>query len=241
MRPAARLACALLAAAAIAVAAGQVVAARQAAKAWQVGSATRAASRFPPLRATVGDLYRSPPAPGRRVLLIGASTIRDTLAALCPVVYPDGRSEVHREGLVFVEDDRTGARLVILRRLDADDPPWVELMPLPRYVRGRQRLDRWPPLQHLEDMWMPRWADVNGVGQLVWLGLDSSVVRAHDVSDDSLGIPYRLKADRVAGRPGGPPRPTLVGPGVAASLAVALAGLLAAAGVSPRRSRTPPR
>ena len=177
---------------------------------WKAGLPHDRVSELAPLRTSIADLYAKPPPPCRRVRLAGAYRVRDVMPAGRPVTLDGaalGEGPVHvlPEGLVFLEDSLTGQRLVMLTRLDRDPPEWLELMPLPADISRKSAVRRWTPLAHLTSTWHPGWAQSNGRGQLVWLGLDSAVVRYRDML--SFDPPYRLSRHIVAGRPGGPPEP----------------------------------
>jgi len=207
-----RIACGVAALAGIGVIAGQVRAQRRRVEDWHRSAGVYRVSELPPRRMSIADLYRVVPPPGRRVILEGNVQVRDTMRTYRPVSYPDGRIHLVPEGLVFLQDSGSGERLVVLKRLDHPGSAWVELMPMPRDIGRFPAVDRWTPLAHLGDLWLAGWADINGPGGLVWLGVDSSVLRAHDLATPTLALPYRLREGAIAGRPGGPPQPAAFTP-----------------------------
>lgn len=182
---------------------------RQARAEWQREFPANEVSRFPPLVASVGDLCRAPPPPGRRVILSGPIVVRDTIFTERPILRLD-RVQSQPEGIIFLADSITGERLIVLRRLDVRGPEWIELTPTPLDVRLQGSVRRWTPLVHLKDIWMPGWAEANGPARFVWLGLDSAVTRYRDLAGPSDEPPYRLCAEPIAGRPGGPPEPEML-------------------------------
>lgn len=75
---------------------------------------------------------------------------------------------------------------------------------------------------------MKGWAEANGPGNFVWLGLDSALIRYRDIAGPSYGPPYHLRADAVAGRPGGASEPKIYSLlTVAWGLGVCLLGIIA--------------
>lgn len=90
---------------------------RGAATEWQREFAINEISKLAPREASISELYRSPPPPGRRVRIAGFPVVRDTIRTERPIIMGD-RPSSHSEGLIFLHDSLTGERLVLLRRLD---------------------------------------------------------------------------------------------------------------------------
>ena len=223
-----RIACGVAAVVLAALAAVGICAQRRAICAWEREAAVRNVSASAPIEASIADLYRRPPPPGKRVLLQGAVAVRDTIVTGRDVIEADGSTRTYREGLIFLEDPDTGKRLVLLRPLERRGSAWVELMPMPRDVRLPAASARWTPLAHLAGIWLSGWADANGPGALVWLGQDSALIRGRDVAGDPTSTPYALRAAAIAGSPGGPPCPSVVTPGTVVLLLAAAALSVAA-------------
>lgn|GEM_PF-1265051 len=203
-----RIACGVLALVGIAFIVRHILREREAFDAWQRELSVNKVSELPPLDATIAQLYESPPPPGRRVRLSSRAHVRDTILTRRPISGIE-RTIWQPEGLVFLHDSLTGQRFALLTRLDVRGPGWVELMPMPRDVRTRSTVSRWTPLAHLAEMWMPGWAEANGPGGFVWLGMDSAVIRYRDLAGPPYDPPYRLRPVVVAGRPGGPEPPVI--------------------------------
>ncbi len=217
--------------------------------AWQRALSVNDVSRQPVMEATIPELSDEPPPPGRRVTVTGAAAITDIMAAVRPVRVADGPVRYVPEGLVFLRDTITDDRMLILRVMDDEASDWVELMPMPTDVTKKSAVRRWTPLAHLATLWHPGWAEANGPGRVVWLGLDSSVVRYRDL--ETIEPPYRLARHIVAGRPGGSPEPSvsvllvvLLAFGALFCGAMAIRGVDMVAGTqwwSTRRERNPER
>jgi hypothetical protein len=62
------------------------------------------------------------------------------------------------------------------------------------------------PLAHLAHFWLAGWADVNGPGGFVWLGLDSTILRKRDIMNPT-APPYKLAPTIRCGSVGIAPEP----------------------------------
>jgi len=227
MRNVLRIVCGLTGLIGALILVGRVHHERQAFAGWRRELPANEVSRYAPLEATIADLYRAPPPPGRRVVLSRGVVVRDTIFTERPVLVLD--SVVRQpEALIFLSDSTTGDRLVLLRRLDVRGPEWVELMPMPHSAGRNGGMRRWTPLAHLDYIWLPGWAEANGPGALVWLALDSAILRYRDLAGPGCNPPYRLRPEAIAGRPGGPSRPEPFSLGtVAWSALVVVLGVIA--------------
>ena len=173
-----------------------------------------------PLRLPIPFLYQhsTAPSPSRRVIPAGAYEIRDTIQVDRPVTLDGAATHMLPEGLVFLRDSVTGDKMAVLTRLDRNPSEWVEIMPLPADPTEISHVHRWTPLGHTTAIWHPGWAEMNGPGKVVWLGLDSSIVRYHDLL--STKPPYRVARHITAGRPGPQTAPAYV------SVSLILSGVL---------------
>jgi hypothetical protein len=203
----ARIACAVSAIIVIALMIGNGMAARRAHERWEADLPYDEIASREPVTLTLPQIALRPPETCRRVRLAGSWIVNDIMKTPRPVVLSDGRTHLLEEGLVFLRDSLTDMRMVLLTRLDREPPNWVELMPLPSDPLRSSTIGRLTSLAHLAKMWDARWAESNGPGRLVWLGLDSSIVRNRDV--ENLTPPYRLRPRPRLGTPGSIPEPTV--------------------------------
>lgn len=192
---------------------------------WRQQEPFNAASALPPLESTIAEVYYAPPEPGRRVILQEPISVRDTLRNVRPVLTPNGNRMEFGEELIFIEDSRTGQRLAILQAEGTASDPWVELVPMPRDVSRIPAVNRWTPLAHWKDIWLPGWADANEPYDFMWLGITSDVLRTRDIVGDPGELPYRVGNSILAGSPGGRPKPMLVSASVLALWVAGLAGI----------------